>query len=128
VAVPIGLVHREPAVADADRAHDPHAQDTVHSERRLAAGAARHRSGHGDRNFLSVLSAGSERGHAAAALELFRLALRHAAELLRADPNHQDDLHPQIWKMAVTMAAPRARLNKPRWTMPRGRPCQIRLR
>jgi Mg2+-importing ATPase len=35
VAVPVGLVHRRPADADAGGAHDPHAQDAVPAEQRL---------------------------------------------------------------------------------------------
>ena len=41
VAVPVRLVHRGPADADADRAHDPHAQDPVPAERGVRAGAWR---------------------------------------------------------------------------------------
>ena len=41
----------------------------------------------------------------AAARQLFCVALRNAAELLGAHPNRQDDLYPQVWKMALTTIA-----------------------
>ena len=104
IAVPVGLVRREPAVADADRAHDPHAEDSVHPEHRGAAGADPHRGHHRDRDLHSVLAARRERRPAAVAARLLPLARRDAHRLLRADPAHQDDLHPQVREMAVTQS------------------------
>ena len=87
---------------------------------RVAAGAAHHRGDHGDRNFLSVLFAGVSVGMQPLPLSYFAWLLATLLSDPRAHSNHQGDLHPQVWKMAVTaMAAPKARINKRRRTMSR---------
>ena len=85
VAVPVRLVCRRTADADADRAYDPHAAYSVHSEPRRHAGHCVDRNDHGVRHLSAVLITRRALRNGAAAVVVFPVARRNSAQLLRAD-------------------------------------------
>ena len=105
VAVPVGLVRRRAADADADRAHDPHAARSVHSEPRgppvilltatvMAVGIYVP---------FSPLASHSEWCRCRV---LFPVARRNPAQLLPAHAAHEAHLYPAVRTMAVRVPSP----------------------
>jgi P-type Mg2+ transporter len=79
--------------------------------------------------FFPFSSLGASVGLSTVALELLRVALHNAGELLRAHPNHQDDLHPQVQKMAVATTSrisPMPSADLPPWRQYRSRRWDMR--
>ena len=101
VAVPVGLVRRGPADANADRAHDPHAAHSFHPKPRGHAGDPADRLRHGGRHLSAVLAARRASRLCAAAPVVFPLARRNPAQLLPADAADEAHLYPPVRTMAV---------------------------
>ena len=104
IAVPGRLVHRGVALADADRAHDPHGEDPVHPEPRLVAGANHHCHGDPRRRRDAVLPLRRERRHAPAALDLLSVPRARAAQLHAAHAGGEGVVHPEVRGLALSGA------------------------
>src|SRR5690606_14773457 len=121
IPVPVGLVHRGPAVPDPGRAHAAHPEDPVHPEHGGPARDAHDRPDHRDRHLSALLRAGKPGGPAAAALGVLPLAAGHAAVLLPARPGHEDPVHPPFRPMVLrsfpcnALSAPAPPCSPPSW-------------
>src|SRR5262252_964520 len=101
VALPIRLVRRRLANADADRAHDPNAAHSLHSESGCHAGYPSHGEHHGDRHLSTILAAGRACGYGPAAGGILPVARGHSARLLLADPAGKRLVHPALQSLAL---------------------------
>ena len=98
---PVWLVHRRPSLADADRTHDPHAEDSFHPEQSFLAGHRTDRPDHGHRYSSALHPPGQLHRTDRSSAELLPVAGRNPYLLLRTDPSDQKLVYPQICKMAV---------------------------
>src|SRR5215467_6235653 len=101
VALPIRLVRRRLANADADRAHDPNAAHSLHSESGCHAGYPTHGKHHGDRHLSTILAPGRACGYGPAADGILPVARGHSARLLLAHPVGKRLVHPALQSLAL---------------------------
>ena len=86
---PVRLVHRRPSLADADRTHDPHAEDSFHPEQSFLAGHRTDRPDHGHRYPPALHPPGQLHRTDRSSAELLPVAGRNPYLLLRTDPSDQ---------------------------------------
>ena len=109
VIVPVWLVCSWTADANINRAYDPHAAYSVHSEPSRHARYHINRKHHGIRHLPAILIAGRAFGNGAAAVIVFWLAGGNSAQLLRAHATDQNNIHPSLQAMAIGRAQYRSR-------------------
>src|ERR1700733_15034709 len=100
-SVSIGLGRRGLAVADADRSHDPHAKDTVHTEPGRMAGHADNRRHNGRWYLHPVHASGDHPQDAIASAQLLPMVGRNAGFILPADADYQGLVCPEVQPVAV---------------------------
>lgn len=101
-AFPVRLVYRRFVVANTDRPYDQDTENTVHPVDCIGAGHASYDRDYGYRNLDPVLRFWTKPRNGFAAVELFPLAHRHAADLLHPDPIHQGLVYPSLQTLALS--------------------------
>jgi E1-E2 ATPase/Cation transporter/ATPase, N-terminus len=98
----VRMVHRRAAVADLDRAHDSHAENSLRPKRRDGASPALDDSGHRARHRSAVLTRGYGARDGASAAVVFRVVGHDPPQLLGTDPTDKDLVHPAVQVVALT--------------------------
>ena len=101
VAVSIRLVCRWTPDTNDNRAYDPHAAYSLHSESSRYASHSVDGLDHGFRHVSAVLVTGRAFGNGATAIVLFPVACWNSAQLLRAHATGKNRIHSPIWPMAL---------------------------
>jgi E1-E2 ATPase/Cation transporter/ATPase, N-terminus len=98
----VRMVHRRTAVADLDRAHDSHAENSLRPKRRYGASPALDDSGHRARHRSAFLTRGYGVRDGASAAVVFRVVGHDPPQLLGTDPTDKDLVHPAVQVVALT--------------------------